>query len=286
MAARHPYRRGDVVLVSFPFSAPAGQKDRPAVVLSADAYHDDWDELLLVAITSRAPKTVRSTDCALNDWKKAGLQYPSWVRSHLATVDRRLITKKLGSLVPADLSAVEQCLRLATLLAYRESAMNPRRFYLRPAWRRGIVAGFIGLSLAALALGVRWDAHVLNDRLWDVKHYHQIAIAMHAYHDVVGHFPSAAICSRDGKPLLSWRVAILPYLEEAKLYKQFKLDEPWDGEHNKKLLSPMPVLYTQPGVTPAGSTDTHYRVFVGPEAPFTGARENASPKSRTERPIP
>jgi mRNA interferase MazF len=114
MAARHPYRRGDVVLVSFPFSGPAGQKDRPAVVLSADAYHDDWDELLLVAITSRVPKTVRPTDCALKDWKKAGLQNPSWVRSHLATVDRRLITKKLGSLMPADLSGVEQCLRLAS----------------------------------------------------------------------------------------------------------------------------------------------------------------------------
>jgi mRNA-degrading endonuclease toxin of MazEF toxin-antitoxin module len=55
MAARHSYRRGDVVLVKFPFSGPAGQKNRPAVVLSTDAYHDDWDELLVVALTSQIP---------------------------------------------------------------------------------------------------------------------------------------------------------------------------------------------------------------------------------------
>jgi mRNA-degrading endonuclease toxin of MazEF toxin-antitoxin module len=45
MAARHPYRRGDVVLIQFPFSGAAGQKDRPAIVISTDLYHDRWDEL-------------------------------------------------------------------------------------------------------------------------------------------------------------------------------------------------------------------------------------------------
>ena len=45
MAARHPYKRGEVVLVQFPLSGPGGTKDRPAVVVSTDNYHDDWDEL-------------------------------------------------------------------------------------------------------------------------------------------------------------------------------------------------------------------------------------------------
>jgi RNA polymerase sigma factor (sigma-70 family) len=56
-------------------------------------------------------------------------------------------------------------------------------------------------------------------------------------------FPPSAIFSADGSPLLSWRVVILPYLGEKALYAQFKLDEPWDGPHNKKLLEKMPKVY-------------------------------------------
>jgi mRNA interferase MazF len=113
MAARHPYRRGEVVLVQFPFSVPGGKKDRPAVVVSTDIYHDDWDELLVAAITSRPPRTMRTTDCALRDWKTEGLHQPSWVRSHMATVQRTLIIKKLGNLTALDLQAVDGCLRIS-----------------------------------------------------------------------------------------------------------------------------------------------------------------------------
>ena len=42
-----------------------------------------------------------------------------------------------------------------------------------------------------------------------------------------------AICDKDGKPLLSWRVTILPYIEHSMLYREFKLDEAWDSPHNK-----------------------------------------------------
>src|SRR5262245_25684706 len=114
MAARHPYRRGDVVSVRFPFSDAAGAKARPAVVISTDPYHDGWDEILLVAITSRPPRSARATDCALRDWNAAGLAQPSWVRSHFATAHRNLVTAKLGALSTRDLQAVEQCLRVAT----------------------------------------------------------------------------------------------------------------------------------------------------------------------------
>jgi mRNA interferase MazF len=109
MAARHPYQRGDVVLVQFPFSGPGGTKDRPAVVLSTEIY--DWDELLVAAITSKPPRTTRKTDCPLLDWKAEGLHLPSWVRSHMATVHRTLIIRKLGNLTARDLQAVEGCLR-------------------------------------------------------------------------------------------------------------------------------------------------------------------------------
>jgi hypothetical protein len=95
----------------------------------------------------------------------------------------------------------------------------------------------------------------------------QIAIAMHNYHDTFNGFPPAAVCDKKGKPQLSWRVLILPYIEQDVLYKEFKLDEPWDSANNKKLLAKMPNVYALPGARP-GTTDTHYRVFVGNGAGF------------------
>jgi len=100
----------------------------------------------------------------------------------------------------------------------------------------------------------------------------QIGIAMHGYNDNSGSLPPAAVCDKTGKPLLSWRVLILPYVEEGELFKQFKLDEPWDSEHNKKLLARMPKVYAIPGRTKPGDTDTHYRVFVGNGAGFEWVR--------------
>jgi prepilin-type processing-associated H-X9-DG protein len=96
----------------------------------------------------------------------------------------------------------------------------------------------------------------------------QIALAMHNYEATYQNFPPAAVCDKTGKPLLSWRVLILPYIEQEELYKQFKLDEPWDSEHNKKLLAKMPKVYSVPGKTPPGDTNTYYRVFVGNGAGF------------------
>jgi hypothetical protein len=88
----------------------------------------------------------------------------------------------------------------------------------------------------------------------------QIALGMYNYHEK--HFPPAAIRSADGKPLLSWRVAILPYLNEEQLYKQFHLNEPWDSPHNKALIEKMPALFRSPA-SKAAPGMTNYVVPVG-----------------------
>jgi RNA polymerase sigma factor (sigma-70 family) len=67
-----------------------------------------------------------------------------------------------------------------------------------------------------------------------------------------------------GRPLLSWRVEILPFLGEQELYKLFKRDEPWDSEHNKKLLARMPTVYAPPGAKDGDRT--YYQAIVGAEA--------------------
>ena len=98
----------------------------------------------------------------------------------------------------------------------------------------------------------------------------QIALAMHNYHDAMNGFPAAAITDKNGKALLSWRVAILPYVEEAALYKQFKLDEPWDSNHNKTLIARMPKLYAPPMTgKPRKANTTYYQVFTGTDAMFS-----------------
>ncbi len=96
----------------------------------------------------------------------------------------------------------------------------------------------------------------------------QIGLAMHNYHDANGGFPRPAITDKDGKPLLSWRVAILPYIEEAGLYNKFKLDEPWDSPHNKALIKEMPRTYVCPSRPAAAPGLTTYQVFAGPGALF------------------
>jgi len=74
--------------------------------------------------------------------------------------------------------------------------------------------------------------------------------------------------AKDGKPLLSWRVAILPMIGEEALYKQFHLDEPWDGPHNSKLLDKMPDIYRTPGRSTDGKTSI--MVFAGKNTVFDG----------------
>lgn len=103
-----------------------------------------------------------------------------------------------------------------------------------------------------------------------LKNLKQILLAMHNYNDTYGHLP-ANICDKDGKPLLSWRVAILPFLEQEALYKQFRLEQPWDSEHNLKLLAKMPPVY-RVGFEPKESTHTYYQVFAGPGTPFGPSR--------------
>jgi hypothetical protein len=93
---------------------------------------------------------------------------------------------------------------------------------------------------------------------------------MYNYNDAHGQLPPAVVYGADGKPLHSWRVLILPYIEERELYEQFKLDEPWDSPHNIRLLEKMPVLYAAPGrkakKMPPYHTVCH--VFVGKGTPF------------------
>jgi RNA polymerase sigma factor (sigma-70 family) len=96
----------------------------------------------------------------------------------------------------------------------------------------------------------------------------RIGSAMQSYLDTYKVYPGPALFSKGGKPLLSWRVALLPYLNEGDLYRQFRLDEPWDSAHNKPLLARMPAVYC--GTNAGDDTATPFQVFVGKGTLFEG----------------
>jgi prepilin-type processing-associated H-X9-DG protein len=96
-----------------------------------------------------------------------------------------------------------------------------------------------------------------------VQNLLKIGLSLHDHHDEVGSFPKAAISDSQGRPGLSWRVAILPFLGERELYGRFKLDEAWDSAHNKPLVSEMPAVYTCPSAPHGEPGFTHYRAFTG-----------------------
>lgn len=126
-----------------------------------------------------------------------------------------------------------------------------------------------GGPLAAIAQEGLGAITISSSRAQSQNNLKQIGLAMHNYHASYNTLPPAAICDKNGKPLLSWRVAILPYIEQDNLYKQFKLDEPWDSEHNKKLAMAIPKTYLLPGDQQKHALpSTYYRVFYGNDAMF------------------
>lgn len=97
----------------------------------------------------------------------------------------------------------------------------------------------------------------------------QIALALHNYHDTYRSFPPAYTVDEDGKPLHSWRTLILPYLEQDALYRQIRLDEPWNSEHNQQFASVVIPTYACPTDPTIGETD--YMAIVGAGTIFQGA---------------
>jgi prepilin-type processing-associated H-X9-DG protein len=112
-------------------------------------------------------------------------------------------------------------------------------------------------------------SRVAAQRAKSVNNLKQIGVAMQSFANANKHFPTD-VRGKDGKPLLSWRVQMLPSIEQETLFKEFKLDEPWDSPHNKALVDRMPAVFAIPG-SPAESGMTFYRGFSGKGALFDPA---------------
>jgi hypothetical protein len=92
---------------------------------------------------------------------------------------------------------------------------------------------------------------------------------MDAYHTRYGDFPPSYISDKNGRPCLSWRILLLPYFFENydEIYRQIRLDEPWNSPHNRKLLASdenLAYLFRCPAAPPGGesSNDTNYLMVL------------------------
>lgn len=104
--------------------------------------------------------------------------------------------------------------------------------------------------LVGLLLPAVQSAREAARRMSASNNLKQIGLAIHNYYSAYQRLPFGAIRDDNGKPLLSWRVAILPFIEQQALYEQFHLDEPWDSEHNRTLIDQMPLVFTDPSNPP------------------------------------
>jgi hypothetical protein len=129
--------------------------------------------------------------------------------------------------------------------------------------------------LSSLVLPGSTATPVAAGRVACMTNLRQIALAIAEYQDANGSFPPAFIADKDGKPMHSWRVLILPYMGYGDLYMAYKFDEPWDGPNNKRLLTERPSEFACPrnqGANVLGACQTTYLAVVGPQAAWAGAK--------------
>jgi hypothetical protein len=186
---------------------------------------------------------------------KAGLDM---ARAGLAEA-RKEVAKEAGRL--KLLEAVDAALKDAALTRQGDALRAVARLQIEPDTIAPVVVEYFAQQMGRAS------------RVQGVNNLKQIVLAMHNFHDAYGHFPPAAVYDKAGKPLLSWRVQLLPFLAEDELYKQFRLDEPWDSDHNKKLLDKMPRVYAPSGRDQKNKGHlTPYLVFVGKGTVFEGKK--------------
>jgi prepilin-type processing-associated H-X9-DG protein len=131
-----------------------------------------------------------------------------------------------------------------------------------------VLCGGIGAALLLPAVQQAREAARRSQCLNNLK---QIGLALHNYHDVYGSFPPAYIADESGKPMHSWRVLILPFLDQQPLYNQYDFSEPWDGPGNSRLLAQMPPVFACPSHPHTGTYTTNYAGVSGETTVFHGA---------------
>jgi hypothetical protein len=209
-------------------------------------------------------------------WAAVGVDLPPKmsirlvVQSQDATAAAALRTKtaEILKIASAWLNSKEGKLRLPEMESQLTPEVKKDRLELTLDNREGKIEKILE-ALGVIATQQRENARAALE----IENLKQIGIAFCNYHDINKRFPPPSICDKDGKPLLSWRVAILPQLGLQGLYDKFHLDEPWDSPHNLELSKVAVAVYLSPSMKKNMTPDkksflTPYVVPVGPGTVF------------------
>jgi hypothetical protein len=146
------------------------------------------------------------------------------------------------------------------------------RFRFSPLSQWGTAIACICLLLFLLMPSIG-TPRVVGRRSHCANNLKQIGLALHNYHDTYNSFPPAYVCDANGKPMHSWRVLVLPFMEQQALYDQYRFDEPWDGPNNRLLAAQIRKFYSCPqDHGHPGSTETSYVAIVGPGTAWPGEK--------------
>ena len=129
---------------------------------------------------------------------------------------------------------------------------------------------YSAFAMVAPRIIFQWNRSFPNQQTSCQNNLKQIGLAIHNYHDVFNALPPLYTVDADGKPLHSWRVLILPFIEQAALYDAIRFDEPWDSEYNKQFHSRVIPQYVCPRNATEGDNNCHYSAIVGGDTPRSG----------------
>ncbi len=140
---------------------------------------------------------------------------------------------------------------------------------VKPSLLQVVSAVVLLVLLAVLLFPATSTSHPQSRRTECRNLLTQIGIALHNYHDKYHCFPPAYIAAKNGKPMHSWRVLLLPFFGSAfeSTYQRYRFDEPWDGPHNRELASDL-MAYRCPAENNGPETEASYVVVVGPRTVF------------------
>lgn len=147
------------------------------------------------------------------------------------------------ALIAASMAAfgVGGALLAATVVVFWHWAWNqPRNAVAKILVVVAVLSIFVALLLLSFS-----TVRSLGRESLCANHLKQLMLALHNYHDIHGSFPPAVVYE-NGQPMHSWRVLILPYIGEQRLYRQYNFDEPWNGPNNSKLAKSMPEIFACP----------------------------------------
>jgi hypothetical protein len=162
----------------------------------------------------------------------------------------------------------------------RQALGRSQRLHASQPVRLLFILGGLGIGLALL-MGVasvlifldkktelaRFESQMLSEERNCRGNLQRIALALHSYHDTYGSFPPAIARNSAGEPMHSWRVLILPFLDGGPRDLDYRMDEPWDSPHNRRVTAKTPPVFRCPGNTNGAKFGTtHYVAIDGPHS--------------------